>query len=197
MDIDLLFIHIPKNAGCTIKRSLHLSGRDQVIHKRMPGRGISELLQQEQYLNKFKFAFVRNPWSRHVSNYHFFRNMTESHPFWRYDHRTAMEIKQFKNFEDFCYNFKNKHNKFHFQPQHVWACAPDGEIVLDYVGKVETIDSDMNTLCELLDRPSIKLGMSNTSQHGSYREYYTNQDTIDRVTSMYSADIQLFNYSFL
>ena len=193
---DLLFIHIPKNAGCTIKRSLNLSKRDQKIHERMPASGISKLLQQERYRHKFKFAFVRNPWSRHVSNYHFFRNMTEAHPFWRYDQKTSMEIKQYSNFDDFCTNFKNKYNKFHFQPQYLWTCDISGKVILDYVGKVESIDTDMNMLCELLNRPSVKLDKHNTSKHNAYQEYYTKQSTIDKVANMYSIDIQTFNYNF-
>ena len=68
-----IFIHVPKNAGTSIHKSV---GLDKSIHVTL--KQYIKLLGKEQYESMFSFAFVRNPFSRFISLYNYAR-MDESY----------------------------------------------------------------------------------------------------------------------
>ena len=59
-----IFIHINKTAGSSISKAL---GYDHQIH--MTAKMLQDLLSTEIYQQKYKFAFIRNPYDRVVSQY--------------------------------------------------------------------------------------------------------------------------------
>ncbi|MCC5796454.1 MAG: sulfotransferase family 2 domain-containing protein [Methylophaga sp.] len=62
-----IFIHVPKAAGTSLKTALNLSFRD-AGHLPLT---YYEHLHPEEYREFYKFAFVRNPWSRLLSAYNY------------------------------------------------------------------------------------------------------------------------------
>ncbi|MAF24666.1 hypothetical protein CL634_03715 [bacterium] len=191
---DILFIHIPKTAGTSIKKALGLS-RDSLIHQRLPEGGAEEVIKSRELGNHFKFAFTRNPWDRLVSSYFFFKQMDKEHWLWPYDKKTAEEIKGFKDFKDFCVNFKNKTNKFHFQPQYPWVYASGAGLLTDFLGRYENLKEDMETLYSKIGIEPKKLCNDNTSKHKHYTEHY-DDETRDIIAQKYAKDIEYFRYRF-
>ena len=77
-DLNLLFIHVPKNAGKSIMKAFEI-GADPVLKRSVVESVATERASlhpegryKSEYIDKLiKFAVVRNPWDRIVSLYHF------------------------------------------------------------------------------------------------------------------------------
>ena len=69
----VIFIHIPKAAGTSVARALFGAASRHVPY------GEYERATPDKFRRYFKFSFVRNPWDRKVSLYHYVRK-TPSHP---------------------------------------------------------------------------------------------------------------------
>jgi hypothetical protein len=137
----------------------------------------------------YKFAFVRNPWSRMLSSWKEFRN--NGHSEWNCD------ISSYKDFNDFCANFHKSQlaNDIHFIPVLDQLCI-DGKISVDYVGKFENIEKDFNKVVSKFYSPKEhRLKILRQTLETSYREVYTKQ-SIDVVHEYYKKDIDFFGYKF-
>jgi chondroitin 4-sulfotransferase 11 len=64
-----IFVHIPKTAGTSVTDALF--GTPRPRHRPLQWY---EGMEPELYKEYFKFAFVRNPWDRLVSGYHYVVN---------------------------------------------------------------------------------------------------------------------------
>jgi len=85
---------------------------------------------------------------------------------------------------------------FVFRPQHIFIEDAAGRIIVDYVGRVESINDGV---AEIESRLGIvlELGHRNrTVTQASYHSAYVNRDMIDLVADIYSADIAKFQYDF-
>ena len=68
---NLMFFHIPKNAGQSILSGFNLEKNEQLNRSVVCGLTTSLFFKQED-LNRFtKFSIIRNPFDRLVSLYHF------------------------------------------------------------------------------------------------------------------------------
>lgn len=132
----------------------------------------------------FRFAFVRNPWSRAVSDYLFY---------------TRGQTASFKDFlltpNDRISN-NVKIDPSHLIEQHRFIYNENNNLMVDFVGKFESLQEDFNIICDQINYPRTKLPHNNKSLHnGSYKSYY-NQETYDIVNQKFAKDIKLFNYNF-
>jgi len=79
-----IFIHIPKNAGTSIRNSFDRKGYDKrVVSKRYPHDSCSIIKSycgDDVWNTFFKFAIVRNPYDRMVSYYHFHNSPQYKYP---------------------------------------------------------------------------------------------------------------------
>jgi hypothetical protein len=140
-----------------------------------------------------KFAFVRNPWARMVSNW----KMYTSQPPARAQLRSApdrdlAELQKLERFESFV-AFTAEEQNHHWQPQTLFL--PEK---LDFVGRLESFDDDFRRLCSLLGRtpPATTLPRRHASGSSTpYWEHYT-PALVEAVAEAYSSDIEAFDYSF-
>jgi hypothetical protein len=70
-----------------------------------------------------------------------------------------------------------------------------GDIIVDFVGRYENLEHDVNTVIQVLGLKSRALPHVNKSQHRHYSEYYT-EETKGLVAERYSRDIDFFRYQF-
>lgn len=150
----------------------------------------------------FKFCFVRNPWDRYVSWYSFMQKHLGDYvvkgPIARVigGHIPYKEL----SFKDFiCRLGMQMHETIieqnnHYQYPMDYYYMDEGNVI-DYVGKVETIDTDFNNICDILNIEPKTLGIVNTTEHAHYRSYY-DSETIDIVAEMESDCVDRFNYTF-
>lgn len=195
LDKNIIFIHIPKVAGNGILKSLDLTTPG---HLHLYEYEILYDLNLDEY---FKISFVRNPWDRLVSAYHYLKNggMKDKFP---KDGEMQKKLNKFDSFNEFIYklsedeNYKNNILKrVHFKPQFSWLINTSGKIEIDYIGKFEDINDGFRVLKNKLDKPDSRLQVYNKSDHKPYWKYY-NKKSVDIVKNLYKEDIELFDYKF-
>ncbi|BBO88347.1 sulfotransferase family 2 domain-containing protein [Desulfosarcina ovata] len=215
-----IFIHVPKNAGQSVEHifinllGLKWKTRAPLLlrYNDMPELGPPRLahlmadeyvrfkyLTQEMFDDYFKFAFVRNPWSRVVSFYNYLG---------------YNKICDFKTF--LMKDFKNKifKEKYWFvRPQNEFLFSSDGRCLVNFIGKFENIQEGFNYVCEQIKIPKTQLLHINTSSNNTdcfdgkkdngkklklvrYQSYY-DKESFEFVFSIYKKDINIFNYNFL
>lgn len=193
-----IFIHIPKNAGSSIVNSLggKLVDWDNQNKIYKQHASISQLknlysINIDQY---FKFAFVRNPWDRAVSGFHWLTGVDQP-SFQKCKKSSFLDFLLVRNgFEKLIGTKDQSTREVHFISQHEMIYI-DGSNQMDFVGKFENLQKDFDTICSKIGIEKLKLPESNKSKHKHYTEYYTDE-TKDLVYQKYQKDIELFNYKF-
>lgn len=133
----------------------------------------------------FKFAFVRNPWDRLVSLYHWLR--------WekKMDFHTFIEQVTEGNYVR--PGIMNLRGLYQANRLVDWL-RPDGVWLPQYIGRFENLQEDWRTVTKILGC-GYTLTKRNTSKHTHYRDYYDPQ-TRDLVAQRFEEDIDLFKYTF-
>jgi len=207
---NFIFFHIPKAAGTSIIISLfnklnknvliNDSNKDLVAFLKNKGNTwpnhancgqLMEFLGTTLYRNYFKFCFVRNPWDRLVSMYHYtvqkekekYANKEEQLP----DYST--NILEAGSFDQWIKSGNIGTAQFDIISNNA------DELLVDYVGRSEIIQSDFSYVCSLIGIENIQLAKANTSKHKDYRDYYT-KETVDIVAKKHQKDIKYFGYDF-
>jgi len=197
-----IFVAIPKTGTHSVRRALreHMGPQDleQVglfVQRQLPipelariGHGHISLAQLRPYLKPeefesfFKFAFVRNPFDRFVS-YASFITREVGH----FD-RDPQNVMRY-----FIANPPMDH--ILFRPQHELVTDGKGELLTDYVGRVEQMQESYDTVAAKIGIPTAVLDKVNASKRLDYRQYY-DQALIDGVAKLYARDLELFGYEF-
>lgn len=226
-----VFIHIPKTAGQSIE-SVFLSqlglrwatraplllryndqpelGPPMLAHMKAIDYERYRYISAEQFDEYFKFSFVRNPWDRVVSFYKYLRMYREL-----LDFKTFL----FKKFQNTIW----KDQYWFIAPQSNFLCDENGDMVVDFVGRFENLQTDFHHVCENIGLPALDLPHVNRPgkkprnasvtvgrlakrvlyltrgrfipSFESYRGYYDNESR-ELVGSLYDRDIALFDFKF-
>jgi len=156
----------------------------QVIESNGPCRQ-SENPKTERIENYYRFAFVRNPWDRLVSCYFskiFEQEKVGFREYWGLDFAGFVMAA--------CQSDVAQVNK-HLRLQS--SLIPVDS--LDYIGRFENLQNDFRHACRVVGLLKSDLPHRNASTHQHYSHYYS-QSTRDAVAAAYSADIELFEYTF-
>ena len=193
----IIFVHIPKNAGESMEICLDgykdikkLSDvENDVVLQHLKACELQERLGNEIFNNYFKFTFVRNPFSKCLSEYYWEKNhLGESLDFndW-VKNRLGDLINQSEN----NIKMRQKHNL----EQYKFIYDKLDNCLVDFIGRFENIQEDFDTVCEKIGIPRQKLPHKNKSKHKHYTEYY-DEETKQIVAEMYAKDIERFGYEF-
>ena len=148
------------------------------------------------------FAMVRNPWARTLSAFNFAKqgqtdSMGVTHP-------EQYRVPEFDTFERFLRDWlaprQLSNLDFIFRPQMEFISDPDGEILVDFWGRLENLDDALGQVGERIGR-QIEVTRENVTSHtstaaSSYRSSYTQPWMIDLVREKYSQDIHNLNYEY-
>ncbi|WP_461518302.1 sulfotransferase family 2 domain-containing protein [Porticoccus sp.] len=187
-----VYVHVPKVAGKSICK-LFFNG-ENLGH--MPYIWY-EKIAPATCASSFTFSFVRNPWDRVVSAYHYLLSGGAL----KRDGDISKELSQYKNFDDFVLFWlrKDKLDKHvHFVPQYEFLINDKGTIDLDFVGQYERMDQDIKEICgrlNLHEGKHLELQKVNASQRESYQKYYS-EGSMEIVADLYRTDIKMFGYAF-
>lgn len=230
-----IFVHVPKTAGQSVETAfLHDQGLDWQARDALlltpnsdPRRGPPRLAHltldeyvtlghvgDEDFARSFKFAFVRNPWSRAVS---FYRSMPFNAPFGVF----VDEILGGLLWEE---------EHWFVRPQADYVLSRRGGPGLDFIGRFERLAEDFSTVAA---RVGLAAGLPSVNVSGAgreggtsplvrallpgigaaqriammrhagrrkdtfptYREYYDDTSR-ERVAQLYASDIEAFGYEF-
>ena len=181
-----VFFHIPKTAGSSIES---LDWWDRWTGH-FPAAAAATVPK-----GYYSFCFVRNPWDRFVSLYHYFATMTPDHRWYGANARLAGDVRRIGSFADFCRNFSTWRfrDNYHFRPQCRWITDAVGNLAVDFVGRFERLQDDVNAVCHRLGAPPVELPVLNRSSHGPYLNYYSDE-TREIVADLSREDIAAFGY---
>jgi len=183
-----IFVHIPKAAGTSVALTLFNRGSRHVAWQEYYNAN------PKKFADYFKFSFVRNPWDRLVSTYFFLvkGGMNESDAKW-----SSNVLVQYPDFASFVHGWINKQNIktwIHFIPQHQFVCDDDGNILMDFLGRMENINVDFLYVAEKIGCTD-SLKKINTGDRKHYSLYY-DAETREIVREVYKKDIDIFGYKF-
>ena len=128
----------------------------------------------------FKFAFFRNPWSFLVSL--FFHNRT---------------VHQLPFKKDTITEWLNMHRGDSFAP---YIFDKDGNVILDFIGKLENIEEDLKIVCEKIDIPAPKntyhIGKQKDREKLYYKEYFESPVLVEKIRNIFSKSLDVLKYEF-
>jgi hypothetical protein len=152
-----VFIHIPKTAGISVFNALF--GQNSKAH--IPYTDFEFVLKKTPSLKVV--TFVRNPIERFESAYYYLCKGGRKHS---NDLKYQEILTNYRDINDFVINGLSAHliDIEHFIPQVNWLKNSNGEIKIDFIGKLEQIDSDFEKLCELLSLTNILLPKNNVNE---------------------------------
>lgn len=205
-----IFIHIPKSGGTSIENVLfqdvektinpsnadevqesrkNLFGRDRKMSRWLQHLTYTEIVKceyvnQKTIKNFFKFSFVRNPWSRKLSEY-------------EWNVRINKDTNKFDmSFTDFVKSTYSPYKAYvHSDPMYNFIVDESGNNKMDFIGKLENLQEDFNFVCDKIGIPKQQLPHANKTKHKHYTEYY-NDETRQIVAEKYAKDIEYFGYKF-
>ncbi|MCK4473133.1 MAG: sulfotransferase family 2 domain-containing protein [Anaerolineae bacterium] len=198
-----IFIHIVRTGGTSIKHALaiydstsvehppvtpadHINIRSNQFRKHATAVEVKAKLPNEIFKNYFKFTFVRNPWDLMASQYHYLLQ--------KKDHRLHTLVSRMDSFEEYI-DWRAHQSDRKFLQQKDYCFDSDGKLLMNFMGRYETLENDFMTICDLIKVGPIRLPRLNASEHGSYRNYY-NQRTRHMIYDLYRQDIELLQYEF-
>jgi len=190
-----IFVHIPKTGGSSVttilKRDSLLSSKHEIISPKEQGATLKELigLAGKDVDEYFSFCFVRNPWDRFVSAYHY---VIQRRP-------ELTAVSAHDNFTDFTRSIGEDPAKYlsirYFRPQWSFLEAGDTGRQIDFVGRFENFSVDLKYALNKIGRPHLQIRHRKKSQRSDYRHYFNNE-TRKIVANVYARDIENFGYSF-
>lgn len=187
----LMFIHIPKAAGVSLFHAFY--GKDSLGH--VSFSNFESFIAPEKMDELFKFTFVRNPYERIYSEYSYLKAGGRNN---KSDQEISFILEKFDNFSEFLLELKDNdvfQNIEHFRPQSYWLLNKEDKLNLEYIGKIETIEYDLNIICKMNNLPKIELNHLNKSNKKilNIEKVYCNE-TKKIINELYNDDFELFDY---
>ncbi len=205
---NFLFIHIPKTAGSSINHLLYpYRNFEYSTTSHLTIENYRNWIDSKLFNNLFKFSFVRNPWDLQVSCWKYFvRNFGLTIDFKSYILWKFLEETNLLDYSKYLTNIKEDdkieqhiRNAFYINrvPQMYFLISENGKIMVDYIGRLETIEYDMKLICDKLDidlQFVPKINVSNIEGE-SYQNYY-DEEAKKIVGDRFKLDCELFGYTF-
>lgn len=203
-DFRAIFMPIPKVGSTSVMTGLaDVLGFQGDVHADVEWPRVHHETIWSRYRDWFIFAFVRNPWDRLLSCY-----LSKLHPdkmddpvlrngvepeFWKYGDTFHAEM----SFEDFVRAtaaIPDEEADIHFGSQYRHVTDPDGNVVVDFLGRFESLADDFKHVCEKIGLPASLPHLLKT-EHDHYRAHYS-PEMRRLVQDRWARDAELFGYRF-
>jgi hypothetical protein len=198
-----IFIHIPRCGGSSIEDIIWPGKRKtedlwmgfvSKYHNKYQTGGLQHLFGKHVeievghkiFSEYFKFSFVRNPWDRAVSQFHFMKR--------RPDLREFIGLRLDDPFRKYLDLIRKKRH-VQWEEQHKFIMNDHGEFLVDFQGRFENYKQDVGFVLEKLGLSGKAVPHVNRTPHSAYQEYY-DEESMEIVRLLYKRDIALFGYSF-
>lgn len=191
----MIWVRIPKTAGTSISDTFKVAGllRENKISDRgvmvFKLKHIPQLISEHRdfWTSTPKFIFVRNPWDRFVSGWHYCRSTR--HLVSVEDVVNNLPIR--KRFG--C--FKRDHDWYHITCSQTFAAHQFCNNI-DYVFRFENLENDLRTIVEGMGGKRFKMHHRRQGRHKPYWEYYNDDRDVELVRRIFEEDVVNFNYTF-
>ena len=138
------------------------------------------LMPPELFEAYFKFAFVRNPWERLVSEYEFIRRRPDHG---RYSKVIKMDFKSYIVYQ----------SKRYDAHQINMLADKNGNLLMDFIGKFENLYEDWGRVTDKLGIENKQLTHRKKAGIKDYDSYY-DDETRALVSDLWKRDIVAFGY---
>ena len=191
---NVIFIHIPKTGGTTISRMFGLehSDRKDIFYHHdgdvewdHASAKLIKYTNPQIYEKSDKFAFVRNPYDRAVSEFFFKKSSNDTRII------DCSNIN-FNDYVDFLYNnFENILSKKQCEKSHF---IPQTTFVLEDV-KIFYFENFSNNIKSIRRMYNLEIynKIENKSEHEYYSQYY-DQKLKNKIYNLYYEDFKIFGY---
>ena len=208
-----IFIHVPKAAGTSITKHLsklttykdleiggtHFGESIQSAYlkrfgfsKHIPAFKLKSIIGELEWQRMFTFSIVRNPYERVISTYKFLLEWSGT------DSVLKKNIESFQNINEYILSDlweKTDGPDNIFKPQVFWLTGnfDRNKILVNFIGKVESIESDIEHVFERIGERSPKnetIPILNKTS-GSFK---LTKKAIENINKVYERDFLLLNY---
>jgi len=208
-----IYVHIPKTAGTSLKEYFRAFEQEGDIHiqrqadadravasshillgKHSRAVQIRQAIGDDRFNSYFKFSLVRNPFDRTVSTFLFLK-----HSFRNWSNSAVMD--KFESLEPFVRSalFRRAGPSGIFEPQARWLLDSNGELTTDYVGRLESLESDVESILKALGLPMTSAAVPQQNRSHGVRTQLMSElslgTVVDAIRLRYARDFELFNYS--
>jgi hypothetical protein len=188
-------VHIPKTAGTTV---IDLLNAHHVFDTHAPALTYREA-DPELFARAFKFTFVRNPWDRFASAFHFMKSGTD----WPMQQEWAKRHIGKLDFARFVMKLRNPlfrqivlSERF-FWPQTFWVADRDGELIVDELYRFEDLPTALPALAKRLGVTTpAAIPTKRKTDRASSSALYTDPEMVALVGRLYAEDAERFGYRF-
>jgi len=215
-DYNAIYFQIPKIASTAIKKVLMkemgVSGR--AAHATRFPLMDPHKLNNGDYYDYFRFEFVRNPWARIASCYRqkicrkaninggawlrFLYYVTPDAWHLTFNKFLPTPILSsymcFVEFVEAVAKIPDSRIDKHLRSQCQYLCGEDGELLVSYLGRLESFTEDFHHVAMRIGLPLDEPKNTARGKSPNFRTYY-NQHTWDLVAARYRRDIELLGYS--
>ena len=212
-NLKTIHIHIPKTGGTSVNETI-FNKKELDIKKVNKKIFYGNLIHVNNYFYEldhstinflkknhnnyfksyFKFCYVRNPYSRIVSEYLFCKE------------KFSRFITNTNTFEDFVLELKEKFNNVmenielnhwlvsHYIPQYYFIYDNNNKCCIDYIGRFEKINSYWKQIAKRIKiKKNLKRSNVKSSFKYDWRTFY-NEDLKNIIYDLYKIDFKTFNY---
>jgi hypothetical protein len=154
--------------------------------------GIEELIGDTS--KYFKFSFVRNPYTRAVSDWKWCKTWFK-HKWIRNESKEIgfQTFSEYLRFMEYHICEVGDQNCWsHVKPSHFYLFK-NGEKQVDFIGKQESFHKDFSVVCERIQLDYEIDEFKQTKNREDYMKYYTKED-IELINQIYSKDFEVFDY---
>ena len=200
-----IFVHIPKTAGMSVRHALtpYCNGAQRKGLRRLvanlpiqedpekvafplhvTARWARRKLPSPVFDGYLKFAITRNPYDRAMSYVEFLRQTPRLRRHAQYCKASFLEAL------DMLGQRRRK------ETQADMVVGHDGQLLIDRVLRLETLDADFAALRDELGLPaSVTLPWHNATDHGRYLDYYEHDAAArEKVAELFADDFRVFGY---
>ena len=190
----IIFVHIPKNGGTSVNRSLY---------GRFMGHSTARDIQRwapKSFEKLPSLALSRNPWDRCLSAYRF-AHAGQANDALSDVGMTANPVYQSKVFESFesfvlewlpTVDLLKEDHVFH--PQQRFITHAD-ETLVTHVGQIEEMEEFETYVSDVLGRRVSFGHVNHTTKGDGYQAHFTD-NMVETIAQIYADDIMKFGYSF-
>jgi len=199
-----VFIHIPKCGGTSIENALWapeektqqnlFGGLIDPFHnayqtgalQHLKGLQVRHVIGREIYNAYFKFAIVRNPFARAVSQFHYIK-----------ERKGLRKFIGMKPSDDFKTYLDKTHRRTHVQwePQVSFLFDHQGRSMVDYIGRLEDMQTAFQDICQRLGVTAELPHSKKSERKVPYQTFY-DAESIAYIEDVYADDLEVFGYGF-
>lgn len=170
-----VFIHVPKCAGTSMESMDWVGGNGHNTARQLVPKA-------PQY---WSWGFVRHPLDRLASAYHGLRATA--------NHKTPdIDAMTFLEYVHYLHDDPERMRKYvHTMTASHFLCDENGRVMVDFVGRVESIFTDWEAICRHVMGRNMKLPHRNVIRHPHWGLCY-DEETRKKATELYQCDFDLW-----